>query len=102
MNISESIDPTSKEDLNWIVNQIDWSFFKQSTILVTGSTGLIGRHLVNVFVLANKLFSLDLRVLAGTRSVEKAKSLFRCISSAAELEIVDENIEANSYHESKK
>lgn len=102
MIFTESNDPTIEEDLNWIVNQIDWSFLKQSTILVTGSTGLIGRNLVNVILLANKIFKLDLRVLAGTRSIRKAESLFGRNISTAELEIIDENLEASSYHESKK
>ena len=55
------------------------------TVLVTGSTGLIGRHLVRRLLEWNRRFALDLRVVAAVRSVEKAEKVFGADVSALQL-----------------
>ena len=64
-------------DINDIVsdNVIPWNEMRDSTILVTGSTGLIGSALIHALCAANKKYNLGIRILAFGRNERKAKSL---------------------------
>ena len=46
------------------------------TVLITGSTGLIGSQLVRTILLANACHSFDVRLVLPVRRIEKAHSLF--------------------------
>jgi UDP-glucuronate decarboxylase len=48
-------------------NNIDWNELKDSTVLVTGATGLIGGALVRTLQAANKRFGLNINIIAHTR-----------------------------------
>lgn len=54
---------------------IPWSELRNSTILVTGATGVIGGILVRVLSAANKQFDLKLRLLAHGRNRKKGETL---------------------------
>ena len=68
---------------------IDWECFRDTTILVTGATGLIGLNLVHSIVYSNKEKNLNIRILALVRNVDMAKELF----SDSGVEIVSYSIE---------
>lgn len=72
------MDTTFQKDLELIAGneKIDWSAFRDKTVLVTGATGYIGSVLVKALVLANQQLGLGLRILALVRNLEKAKSVF--------------------------
>lgn len=55
---------------------IDWNELKNATILVTGSTGLIGSNLVNALAFNNKEKGLNIKLVLLVRNVEAAKALF--------------------------
>ncbi len=55
---------------------IDWNELKNSTILVTGSTGLIGSNLVNALAFNNKEKELNIKLILLVRNTDAAKSLF--------------------------
>ena len=59
----------------------DWEQFRGKSILVTGSTGLLGSQLVLTLLMANEQKSLGLKVYALVRSEEKAKKVFSFIDS---------------------
>lgn len=67
-----------KNDINEIVSSkyINWEFFKNSTILVTGATGLIGSQIVKTLLYANKTLGINIKVLALIRNLHKATELF--------------------------
>lgn len=69
---------------------IDWDKLKNSSILVTGSTGLIGSNLVNALAYNNKEKKLDLKLILPVRNVESAKKLF----DWTEADIVQYNLGA--------
>lgn len=67
-----------KQDISEIVNSrfINWSAFKNSTILVTGATGLIGSAIVKSILYANETLNTNIKVIALVRNRQKALKLF--------------------------
>ncbi|OOR99859.1 nucleotide sugar dehydratase [Haemophilus paracuniculus] len=63
-----------------------------STILITGATGLIGSHLVYSILEANKRYQLNIQVLALIRNLEKAKSLFGKYTALNGLELINGDV----------
>lgn len=55
---------------------IDWSRLQETTILVTGATGLIGVNLIRGIMEYNKGHEKGIRVLALVRSRDKGEKLF--------------------------
>ena len=55
---------------------IDWEKLRGKTVLITGATGLIGKFLVRALVYKSRKDSLGIKILALTRSREKAE---RCL-----------------------
>ena len=68
-----------EEDLAGIAadESVAWETLRGKTLLVTGSTGLIGGVLVRALAAANAGRGLSVRILAGCRNPEKAAALFR-------------------------
>ena len=67
-----------KEDMEYILQSksFDWNRIKNSTILVTGGTGLIGSTLINSLVYADIKKNYDIKILALVRNVKKAEKIF--------------------------
>ncbi len=65
------------DDLEQIVGaNIPWEKLKGSSILITGSTGLIGSCLTDALIMADKKYSLGLSLILMVRSQERAKQRF--------------------------
>lgn len=54
-------------------SSVNWDKLRNSTVLVTGGTGLIGTTLVNGLAIANRKRELNLKILCLVRNLEKAK-----------------------------
>lgn len=65
-----------EKDLEIIASQIKENNFENSTIMITGSTGLLGSLLVKGFLEANTKYKLNNKVYALARNVEKADIIF--------------------------
>ena len=66
-----------QRDLNIIFNNpIDWEYFRNKTILVTGATGRLGMYLVEAFCEADLRWNLNMRVVALARSKDKLNRVF--------------------------
>lgn len=86
-----------QEDMDFITYTagINWSKLRGKTVLVTGGTGLIGSTLINALLYANKKQSLELKVIALVRDLEKAKDKFAPQLQLSEgLEFVIGTVEA--------
>ena len=72
-----------EQDTLEIVNSkyINWNFFKNSTILVTGATGLIGTQAVLSLLCANEQLNTNIRILALVRNKEKAENKFKDVKT---------------------
>lgn len=71
---------------------IDWNYFKNSTVYITGATGGIGSFLVSCFAKADEEKNLNIKILAGVRNKEKAKTLFKGILKHSTLKLVINDI----------
>lgn len=67
-----------QEDLTNVINNklIDWSKFNNNNIFISGSTGVIGRTITNIFIMVNELFNYNINLLLLVRNKNKAISLF--------------------------
>ena len=64
------------DDFNLISKKHDFSLLKNSTIFITGSTGLIGSQIVLFLDYLNQMQKFNIKILALIRSEKKAKSIF--------------------------
>lgn len=66
-----------KEDIEHIIsdNNIPWDDFRDSTILITGSTGLIGHVLICALSVANNRYRLNIKIIAHGRNIIKGEEL---------------------------
>lgn len=55
---------------------IDWEQFNEKTILITGSTGLIGSNLVNAFAYNSQKKGLRIKLILPVRNVPAAREFF--------------------------
>lgn len=60
---------------------IDWEYFKNSTILITGSTGLIGSNLVNALAYNSRKKKLNIKLILPVRNVIMARKQFDWINA---------------------
>lgn len=55
---------------------INWEFFQNKTVLVTGATGLIGTQIVKALLYANEVFNTRINIIAIVRNKEKVQKIF--------------------------
>lgn len=86
-----------QEDVEQIAlsNEIPWDFYSNKTVLITGSTGLIGSILVFALACRNRMFNQNIKIKALVRNLEKAKALFSEILNSKNFEIVVADINSN-------
>lgn len=58
---------------------IDFSIFENQTLLITGTTGIIGKTLLRALILASKKYQLNIRILAVVRNLDLAKEKLKDI-----------------------
>ena len=81
-----------KEDLDIVANSVKDNGFKNSLIMVTGSTGLIGSLIVKGFLEANYKYKLNNKIYALSRNISKAKNVFNEYSNDNNLFLVQNDI----------
>ena len=65
---------------------------RNSTVLVTGATGLIGGFLTRAILCANRVYGLNARVLAPVRSMERARQVLSGVLNREELSVFEADI----------
>ena len=69
--------PLYKEDLRYVASlNLPWDKLAERTLLLSGGTGLIGSFLVDVLMLKNEQDSLNCKVIAIGRNLDRAKDRF--------------------------
>ena len=65
-------------DTKEIINSeyVNFDFFKNSTVLITGATGLIGKQVVNTLLYANEVKNTNISIVALVRNKKKAQEIF--------------------------
>lgn len=75
-----------REDLEEIAgNEEFWRRLKESSVFVTGATGLIGSQIVLSLLYMNRMCGSNIHVAAMVRSEEKAKKIFGNLFGADDL-----------------
>lgn len=71
-----------EEDIRIVAesHQIDWEEFNNCSVLITGSTGLIGKILVEAFLYRNKHLNSNVKLILPVRDIKKAKETFSCLN----------------------
>lgn len=72
---------------------VNWDFYKNSTIMITGATGLIGSQIVTSILYANETLGSNIKILALVRNLNKAKKLFENKLSEKLIFVVQDIIE---------
>lgn len=83
-----------EKDLKVIAEDIKLNGFKNNSIMITGSTGLIGSLIVKGFLEANKFFGLNNKIFALARNTNKAKAIFKDYLEDPNIKIVPNEITA--------
>lgn len=78
-----------QEDIESVIAEVDlFKRFKETTVLITGATGLIGSMLVRVFHAANENYDLNISIFGQIRNLDKAKALFSSLLDSADVHMV--------------
>lgn len=93
MSAFETKDYVLQEDLDYIANSFpDIDKLKNSTIFVTGATGLVGSYAVKALAAINRIHSADIKILALVRNPEKAKIVFGKLLERGDVSLVVGNV----------
>ena len=83
-----------EEDLEWISNaDLPWEQLRDSNILITGATGLIGMTAVHALICAARKRGLGLHIYAVVRDPGKAEKIFGDLTGAPELSFLEGTME---------
>lgn len=77
-----------EKDLDYICENIDFNAFSGKSILITGSTGLIGFTLVSALLRFNH-YDIKPKIIAFARNIEKAKKIFGNMASEIRFAVGD-------------
>lgn len=64
------------QDIQQVVRSVDLSELKNSSIFVTGATGLLGSFIIRVLLYLNKTENYNVQIFALIRNKEKAEKIF--------------------------
>lgn len=82
--------------------RVDWSCFTNSTVLITGVTGLIGSCCARALIERNENENANIKVYGLVRSVEKAKSLLGKYAGNSNFVLVSGDITAITFEDGVK
>lgn len=87
--IKETDDYILQEDLDYIANEFpDVDKLKNTSILITGATGLVGSYLIKALSAINRAHNANIKILALVRSPEKAQSVFGELLKRGDIELI--------------
>ncbi|MBQ7286865.1 MAG: NAD-dependent epimerase/dehydratase family protein, partial [Candidatus Gastranaerophilales bacterium] len=90
-----------QEDLNLLAKDEIFKSFSNSSILITGATGLIGSELVFSILCANRLNNLNIKIYALVRNENKAKEIFKNVLDNPNFNLIIQDITSNIQIEEK-
>lgn len=64
------------EDIRQVVQSVDLSALKNSSVFITGATGLIGSFIIRVLLYLNQTEQYNIKIIALIRNKEKAQKIF--------------------------
>ncbi len=97
----ETSNKIRQNDLEELAQNNIFDEFDSKSILITGATGLVGSELVLGILCANRLRSLNIKVIALVRNEEKAKKVFEKVLENPNLEIIVQDVNRPLTYEGK-
>lgn len=96
MNMRITDLPLYQEDLKRIITAsfIPWNLLKDSSLLISGATGMIGSCLIDAILLRNRDFGLGCSVYALTRNLVRAKERFEGWGNSTLLHFIEADVNA--------
>lgn len=85
-DIAEEIESCAKAD-------IDWEKLDNKTILISGSTGLVGKYLILSLLARNRIFDLHTHIVALSRNKEKFYRRFENCSGIESVEFLEHDVQ---------
>lgn len=87
--LESPFDQTLQDDLEYVAAlPIALDELNNTTVLITGATGLIGSQLVRAILTINRIHSCQIQILAMVRSEEKAYKIFANLLNRPEMDIL--------------
>lgn len=81
------------EDIEDIYSRnIDWEQFRNCSVLITGSSGMLASYLVFMLIYLNEKHNFNIRVISMVRSIEKMKNRFSQYCQKAYFEIITNSV----------
>lgn len=71
---------------------VNWNMYLNSTVLVTGATGRLGRYLFETLADIDLEFNLNMRIVGLVRSREKAQEVFGSLLDLPNIHIIDQDV----------
>ena len=83
-----------KEDLTTIITTsfVPWDKLQDSSLLISGATGMIGSCLIDAIMFRNRESGLNCKVFALSRNSEKARSRFAGWSGSSLLQVLEGDV----------
>lgn len=81
-----------QKDIETIANHKIVESFANSSVLITGATGLVGREIIFSLICANRIKGLNIKVFALVRNYQKACLIFKNILNNPNLKIIIQDI----------
>lgn len=70
-------DPVLQQDIETIAKCIhDFEELHNSTVFISGTTGLIGQQVVKAFLCSNRIYGTNIRIIAHARNKQKFENLY--------------------------
>ena len=78
-----------QEDIELIAgdNSLDFEMYRNTTVFVTGATGLIGSSIIKSLLYSNQKNSLGMHLIAAVRSTNKAERIYGKLLERSDLEL---------------
>lgn len=82
-----------RRDLDIITNSaVNWRMYLNSTVLITGATGRLGRYILETLADMDLKYNLNMRILGLARSEEKAKAVFDNLLDLPNVEFLYQDV----------
>lgn len=91
-----------KRDMDIITNSVvNWRMYHDSTVLITGATGRLGRYILETLADVDFRYNLNMRILGLARSEEKARSVFDNLLDLPNVEFLYQDVNTSIEYSDK-
>lgn len=87
------LSPIILNDLDEIIKEeLPWEELKDSTVLITGASGMVASMFLYTLLELNDRFGYHIKVLGLVRNLEKAKKIFSTVIEREDLELIVQDV----------